>query len=123
MKLGVFSNSLNVKDLDASRKFYETLGFEKFAGSNEHHYFIMKNGNTLIGLFHGMFPGNMMTFNPGWDENANQVDPFDDVRQIQQHLKSNGIALESEADESTSGPANFMVKDPDGNIILFDQHR
>lgn len=123
MKTGAFSISLSVKDINVSKEFYENLGFAVFAGSLEQQYFIMKNGNALIGLFQGMFQGNILTFNPGWDENAANIDPFDDVREIQSHLKSKGIPLHSEADESTSGPASIMTTDPDGNVILFDQHR
>lgn len=123
MKLGAFSISLSVKDLAVSREFYENLGFEAFAGSMEQKYLIMKNGNALVGLFQGMFQGNILTFNPGWDENAQNVDSFEDIREIQKHLKSEGIALLSEADESTTGPASIMMTDPDGNMILLDQHR
>lgn len=122
MKLGAFSLSLSVKDLTASKEFYEKLGFSKFAGDDSMNYYIMKNGNTLVGLFHGMFEGNILTFNPGWDENANQLESFDDIRTIQKSLKENGIKLESEADESGQGPASCMVIDPDGNSILIDQH-
>ena len=122
MKLGAFSNSLAVKDIHKSTAFYEKLGFSVFAGEIEKNYLIMKNGNALIGLFQGMFENNIMTFNPGWDENANKLEEFDDVRTIQQHLKSEGETLVSEADETTSGPASFMVLDPDGNMILLDQH-
>lgn len=123
MKLGAFSISLSVKNIAASKQFYEQLGFAVFAGSLEKNYLIMKNGNALIGLFQGMFANNILTFNPGWDENAALVEPFDDVRAIQQHLKANEIALLSEADETTSGPASLMLTDPDGNTILIDQHR
>lgn len=123
MKLGAFSMSLNVKDLSKSKSFYQNLGFEILAGNTDNNYLIMKNENSLIGLFQGMFEGNILTFNPGWDENAKELESFDDVRKIQQHLKSQGINLESEVDGSTSGPASFMVKDPDGNLILVDQHR
>ncbi len=122
MKLGAFSISLAVKDLNTSKEFYETLGFTQYAGSMEHHYLIMKNGNALVGLFQGMFENNILTFNPGWDESANKLDNFDDVRTIQKHLKSKGIKLEIEADESTEGPASFVVMDPDGNAVLVDQH-
>ncbi|WP_299890854.1 VOC family protein [uncultured Lacinutrix sp.] len=122
MKLGAFSASLAVKDIKASKAFYETLGFSVFAGQLENNYLIMKNGNALIGLFQGMFENNILTFNPGWDENAKTLDNFDDVRTIQKHLKANNIKLETEADESTSGPASFVVLDPDGNAILVDQH-
>ncbi len=122
MKLGAFSISLAVKDLNTSKEFYEALGFSHFAGSMEHKYLIMKNGNALIGLFQGMFENNILTFNPGWDENAQKPDSFDDVRKIQKHLKSKGIQLETEADETTEGPASFVVMDPDGNAVLVDQH-
>ncbi len=123
MKLGAFSLSLNVNDLGVSRIFYEKLGFTVFAGSPEKKYLIMKNGNALIGLFQGMFQGNILTFNPGWDENAQNAEPFDDVRTIQNHLKENDISLLSEADKNSSGPASIMLSDPDGNLILIDQHR
>jgi catechol 2,3-dioxygenase-like lactoylglutathione lyase family enzyme len=122
MKLGAFSISLNVKDINASKTFYETLGFHVFAGEMGMNYLIMKNGNALVGLFQGMFENNIMTFNPGWDENASKLDSFDDVREIQQHLKDHNIALSSEADTQTSGPGRCTVVDPDGNIILIDQH-
>ncbi|MBE2256398.1 MAG: VOC family protein [Ignavibacteria bacterium] len=122
MKPGAFSISLGVKNLQESKKFYEALGFSVFAGNEKSNYLIMKNGNALIGLFQGMFEGNILTFNPGWDENAQLVDGFDDVRKIQKHIKENGIKLDSEADENTTGPASFTLKDPDGNMILFDQH-
>ncbi|WP_299336217.1 VOC family protein [uncultured Psychroserpens sp.] len=122
MKLGAFSISLAVKDIYVSKSFYENLGFSVFAGDLERNYLIMKNGNALVGLFQGMFENNILTFNPGWDENANTIEEFDDVRTIQKHLKSKGVALESEADETTSGPASFVVLDPDGNAVLIDQH-
>ena len=122
MKLGAFSISLSVKDIKASKQFYETLGFSVYAGDMEKNYLIMKNGNALVGLFQGMFENNILTFNPGWDENANKLDSFDDVRTIQKHLKTSDIKLVTEADESTSGPASFMVLDPDGNMVLLDQH-
>ncbi|MDB9960957.1 VOC family protein [Oceanihabitans sp.] len=123
MKLGAFSVSLSVKDINASKSFYENLGFNVFAGSLEMNYLIMKNGNALIGLFQGMFENNIMTFNPGWDESANNLEDFDDVRQIQKTLKTKGVAFQTEADENTEGPASFIVLDPDGNAILIDQHR
>lgn len=123
MKLGAFSISLSVKDLKASKKFYEKLGFNTFAGDLEQNYLIMKNDNALIGLFQGMFQGNILTFNPGWDENANHIDNFDDIREIQKQLKNSGLKLTSEADEKTEGPASIMLIDPDGNNILIDQHR
>ncbi|MCP4974984.1 MAG: VOC family protein [Maribacter sp.] len=122
MKLGAFSVSLSVKDLRTSKQFYENLGFSVFAGDMERNYLIMKNGDTNIGLFQGMFENNILTFNPGWDANANKLDKYDDVREIQTQLKNKGINLLSEADESTSGPASFMFMDPDGNTILIDQH-
>jgi catechol 2,3-dioxygenase-like lactoylglutathione lyase family enzyme len=122
MKLGAFSISLSVKDIQASKAFYENLGFSVFAGDIARNYLIMKNGNALIGLFQGMFENNMLTFNPGWDESANQLEQFDDVRSIQRHLKDKGVSLMTEADESTSGPASFVVLDPDGNAVLLDQH-
>lgn len=122
MKLGNFSVSLNVKDIHASKKFYETLGFSVFAGDIERNYLIMKNGSTNIGLFQGMFENNIMTFNPGWDENAQNLDSFVDIRDIQSHLKKNGIQLIQEVDELTSGPASAIFTDPDGNVILLDQH-
>jgi catechol 2,3-dioxygenase-like lactoylglutathione lyase family enzyme len=122
MKLGAFSVSLAVKDIKASKAFYETLGFKVFAGDLERNYLIMKNESTLIGLFHGMFENNILTFNPGWDQDANTLENYDDVRTIQKHLKSNNITLTSEADESTTGPASLVVLDPDGNAILVDQH-
>lgn len=123
MKLGAFSVSLSVKDITTSKEFYENLGFTVFAGGMEKKYLIMKNENALIGLFQGMFEGNILTFNPGWDENAGNIDQFDDVREIQRELKNKSIKLLSEADEATSGPAGFMFTDPDGNVILIDQHR
>ena len=123
MKLGAFSVSLNVKDLQASRAFYENLGFTILAGDISMNYLIMKNGNALIGLFHGMFENNILTFNPGWNEEGKNVDPFDDIRKIQHDLKSKGITLLSETDESASGPGSFMLTDPDGNLIYVDQHR
>lgn len=123
MKLGAFSVSLSVKDLNVSRAFYEKFGFTVFAGGIDKNYLIMKNGNALIGLFQGMFEGNILTFNPGWDENAQNMEPFDDVREIQRQLKNKEVKLTMEADEKTSGPASIMTTDPDGNIILIDQHR
>ncbi len=122
MKLGAFSISLSVRDINASKQFYENLGFSVFAGDIAKKYLIMKNGNALIGLFQDMFPNNILTFNPGWDENANTLPEFDDVREIQRQLKNKNIKLESEADEAGSGPASIVVIDPDGNAILIDQH-
>ncbi len=122
MKLGAFSISLNVKDIKVSKDFYEKLGFTVFAGDLEKKYLIMKNEDSLIGLFQGMFENNILTFNPGWDTNAKKLDSFDDVREIQKSLKNNDISLHQEADESTSGPASIVLTDPDGNAILIDQH-
>lgn len=122
MNLGVFSVSLAVKDLKKSKDFYETLGFVVFGGSIESNYLIMKNEKTLIGLFYGMFEKNILTFNPGWDENANILKKYDDIRLIQKKLKEKGMLFESEADENTTGPASFVILDPDGNPILLDQH-
>lgn len=122
MKLGAFSVSLAVKDIKASKAFYETLGFKVFAGDLEKNYLIMKNESTLIGLFQGMFENNILTFNPGWDQDANTLENFEDVRKIQKQLKSEGINFISEANETTTGPASFVVLDPDGNAILVDQH-
>lgn len=123
MKLGAFSVSLNVKDIKASKQFYENLGFTVLAGSLEQNYLILKNGLSIIGIFQGMFENNILTFNPGWDENGKNTDPFDDVREIQRQLKSKGVKIDTEADEKSSGPASIMLTDPDGNVILFDQHR
>jgi catechol-2,3-dioxygenase len=123
MQLGAFSISLSVKDINVSKRFYEQLGFTVLGGALEKRYLIMKNGNALVGLFQGMFENNILTFNPGWDEQAATVDPFDDVRDIQRHLKSHNIPLVTEADESTTGPASLVLTDPDGNMILIDQHR
>ena len=122
MNLGAFSISLSVKDLMTSKAFYEKLGFEEFGGDEKMNYLILKNGNTIIGLFQGMFENNILTFNPGWDENTKELESFDDVREIQKELKENDISLISEADESTKGPANIILTDPDGNQILIDQH-
>lgn len=123
MKLGAFSISLSVKDLHKSKDFYEKLGFTTMAGSTEQNYLIMKNGSTLIGLFQAMFDGNMLTFNPGWDQNAQNLESFDDVREIQKRLKEGGVEVDKEADENTTGPEHIYLKDPDGNMILIDQHR
>jgi catechol 2,3-dioxygenase-like lactoylglutathione lyase family enzyme len=123
MKLGAFSISLAVKDLALSKEFYEKLGFNSFGGNMEQNYLIMKNEDTLIGLFQEMFPTNILTFNPGWDSNAKNVDPFTDVLTLQKELKNKGVEFAAEADENTEGPASFMVTDPDGNTILLDQHR
>jgi len=123
MKLGAFSVSLSVKNIQASKQFYENLGFKVFAGNIENNYLIMKNENSLIGLFQGMFENNILTFNPGWNENANNVEDFDDIRKIQKQLKDKGMKIDQELEDKSSGPASFMVTDPDGNVILIDQHR
>jgi lactoylglutathione lyase len=123
VQLGVFSISLAVKDIEASRAFYEKFGFTVFGGNAAHKWLIMKNGEHLIGLFQGMFEKNILTFNPGWDSDAKSVDPFTDVRELQRRLKAQGVKLATEADESTTGPASFVAEDPDGNQILVDQHR
>ncbi len=123
MDLGAFSVSLAVKDLAASRSFYEKLGFEPVGGDVEQHWLILKNGNHVIGLFEGMFEENILTFNPGWDQGGGELPSFTDVRDIQRELKNRGLEPESEADDSTSGPASIMLSDPDGNNILIDQHR
>ncbi|KIL53098.1 VOC family protein [Jeotgalibacillus campisalis] len=123
MQLGAFSISLNVKDIHASKAFYEELGFEGLGGNIEQNWLILKNGQTVIGLFQGMFEKNMLTFNPGWDQDAANIDSFTDVRELQKKLKAAGVPLTSEADENSSGPASFTLEDPDGNPILVDQHR
>ncbi|MGH8051937.1 MAG: VOC family protein [Arenimonas sp.] len=123
MKLGVFSISLAVKDIEASRAFYEAFGFKVFGGVAAQNWLILKNGEHIIGLFQGMFEKNMLTFNPGWDSDAKNLDSFTDVRELQRQLKAQGITLMTEADETTTGPASFIAVDPDGNPILVDQHR
>ena len=123
MDLGAFSVSLAVKDLAASRAFYEKFGFVAFHGDASQNWLILKNGGHVIGLFQGMFEKNILTFNPGWDSNAQEVDPFTDVRELQRQLRAQGVSFQQEADESTTGPASFVVEDPDGNPILIDQHR
>lgn len=123
MKLGAFSISLSVKDIKASKTFYENLGFTVLGGDIEKNYLIMKNESSLIGLFQGMFENNILTFNPGWDENANNIDNFTDIRAIQNDMKNKGIAIHNEIDTNTTGPASITVTDPDGNVILLDQHR
>jgi lactoylglutathione lyase len=122
MQLGNFSISLTVKDLAASRAFYEKLGFVQVGGNAEQNWLVLKSGNTKIGLFQGMFPRNMLTFNPGWDDSANTLERFDDIRDLQSRLIAQGITPEPMADESSTGPAHFMLTDPDGNPILIDQH-
>ena len=122
MELGAFSISLAVKDIEASRLFYEKLGFKIFGGDASQNWLILKNGDHAIGLFQGMFEKNTLTFNPGWDSNASKLDTFTDVRELQRLLKAQGVQLMSEADETTTGPASFVAVDPDGNPILVDQH-
>ena len=122
MDLGAFSVSLAVKDLEASRKFYEKFGFKKFGGNAAQNWLILKNGDHIIGLFQGMFEKNILTFNPGWDSNAQKLGSFTDVRELQRQLKTQGVVMTSEADEKTTGPASFIAVDPDGNPVLVDQH-
>ncbi len=122
MKLGNFSVSLAVKDIGASKVFYEKLGFTVFAGDQTQHWLIMKNGEHNIGLFQGMFDKNILTFNPGWSSDAQPLSEFTDVRELQRQLKANGVNMITQADETSDGPANFMIADPDGNMILIDQH-
>ncbi len=122
MELGAFSISLAVKDIGASRAFYEMLGFTVFGGDASQNWLILKNGDHTIGLFQGMFEKNTLTFNPGWDRNASTLDTFTDVRDLQRQLKAQGVQLMTEADETTTGPASFLAVDPDGNPILVDQH-
>ena len=122
MELGAFSISLSVQDLEASRAFYEKLGFHVFGGDAAQNWLIMKNGDHVFGLFQGMFEKNILTFNPGWDQNGDKLDSFTDVRELQRELKARSLNIENEADEGTTGPASFMVIDPDGNPILIDQH-
>ena len=123
LPLGAFSVSLSVQDLATSRAFYEKLGFSDLGGNADHGYLIMKNGSTVIGLFQGMFEGNILTFNPGWDQDASELDEFTDVREIQARLKAAGLSLTREADPDTQGPEHITLVDPDGNAILVDQHR
>ena len=122
MDFGAFSVSLTVKDIEASRQFYEKLGFTVTGGDQAQHWLILKNGTCVIGLFQGMFEKNILTFNPGWDQSTGKLISFTDVRELQRQLKTRGIAFATEADEGTSGPASFIVVDPDGNPILVDQH-
>jgi catechol 2,3-dioxygenase-like lactoylglutathione lyase family enzyme len=122
MELGAFSISLAVKDIEVSKAFYQKLGFKVFGGDISQNWLIMKNGDHTIGLFQGMFEKNTLTFNPGWDRNANKLDTFTDIRTLQRDLKEQGVELVSEADESLAGPASFFLLDPDGNPILVDQH-
>ena len=122
MELGAFSVSLAVRDIAASREFYEKLGFTVFHGDQAENWLILRNGDVVIGLFQGMFEKNIMTFNPGWNSNAEALPKFTDIRDLQRQLKESGISMISEADESSAGPASLMIADPDGNTILFDQH-
>lgn len=122
MELGAFSISLTVISIEASRQFYEKLGFEVFGGDPAQNWLILKNKGTTIGLFQGMFEKNLLTFNPGWDSDTNKLDQFTDIRDLQRLLKEQGLKFISEADESTTGPASFIIEDPDGNPILVDQH-
>lgn len=123
MQLGAFSISLAVKDLAASRAFYEKFGFTSFGGDPAQNWLILKNGDHVIGLFQGMFEKNTLTFNPGWDQDARPLESFTDIRELQRRLKDQGVQLAAEADETTTGPAYFMAIDPDGNPVLVDQHR
>ncbi|SLJ90766.1 VOC family protein [Arthrobacter sp. P2b] len=123
MQLGAFSVSLTVKDLAASAAFYEKLGFSSFGGDMSQNWLILKNGETVVGLFQGMFEKNMLTFNPGWNQNAEPLDSFTDVRELQRELKEQGVEFVAEADPGSTGPASFIVVDPDGNPVLVDQHR
>ena len=123
MKLGAFSVSLTVKDINKSKEFYEKLGFEALGGDIAQNWLILKNENCVIGLFQGMFEKNILTFNPGWNQNAENLEGFIDIRELQKQLKEQGIPIINEADESGAGPASFTLEDPDGNAILFDQHR
>jgi catechol 2,3-dioxygenase-like lactoylglutathione lyase family enzyme len=122
MQLGAFSVSLAVKDIEASRAFYQKLGFESFGGDASQNWLILKNGDHVIGLFQGMFEKNILTFNPGWDQSAQNVDSFTDVRDLQRQLAAKGVTFQQEADENSTGPGSFVVTDPDGNPILVDQH-
>jgi predicted lactoylglutathione lyase len=122
MELGNFSVSLAVKDIEASKSFYEKLGFKVFFGDQSQNWLIMKNGAHAIGLFQGMFEKNILTFNPGWNSDAQPLKEFTDVRELQRQLKDLGVNMITEADENSNGPASFMIADPDGNTILIDQH-
>jgi len=122
MKIGAFSISLSVKDLGVSKTFYEKLGFHVFGGNEDQNYLIMKNGDALIGLFQGMFEGNILTFNPGWNQDAQNIESFEDIRFIQKKLKDKGVKLISETEPDSVGPGSLTLRDPDGNSILIDQH-
>ena len=123
MELGAFSVSLNVTDIQQSYDFYKKLGFEQMGGNIDQKWLILRNGSTVIGLFQGMFDKNILTFNPGWNQSAEPLENFEDVREIQKQLKAAGLSLDKEADENSSGPDHFVLKDPDGNVIMLDQHR
>jgi catechol 2,3-dioxygenase-like lactoylglutathione lyase family enzyme len=123
MSIGAFSISLTVKDIELSKEFYQKLGFTEFGGDINQKWLILQNGDCTIGLFEGMFDSNIMTFNPGWDNNAQEVNPFTDIREIQKQFKNKGITFDQQTDQSTEGPASFVITDPDGNKILVDQHR
>ena len=123
MSIGAFSISLAVKDIEASKTFYETIGFTTMGGDQSQNWLIMKNGSTIIGLFQGMFEKNCLTFNPGWDQDAQNLDDFEDVRAIQQRLAAAGLDVGDPIDPDSSGPAHFTLTDPDGNPVLIDQHR
>ena len=122
MELGNFSVSLAVTDIEVSKQFYEKLGFTLFAGDQSQNWLIMKNGDAVIGLFQGMFEKNILTFNPGWDNKAQPLQEFTDVRELQRQLKASGVNIITEADDTSTGPASFIIADPDGNPILIDQH-
>lgn len=122
MELGAFSISVAVKDIEASRAFYEKFGFDAIGGDASQNWLILRNGDHTIGLFQGMFEKNTLTFNPGWDSNGQQLDAYTDIRELQRQLRAEGVELMAEADETTSGPASFVAIDPDGNPILVDQH-
>ena len=122
MDLGAFSVSLSVKDIETSKAFYEKMGFKVVGGDQSQNWLIIRNGTTTIGLFQGMFEQNILTFNPGWSSDAQKLDHFTDVRDLQRRLKQDDVTIVTEADESTTGPASFVIVDPDGNTILFDQH-
>jgi lactoylglutathione lyase len=122
MELGAFSVSLAVKDIEASRAFYEKFGFTVFAGDGSQNWLMLRNGSHVLGLFQGMFERNILTFNPGWNQNAEELESFTDVREIQRRLKAQGVEIRNETDENTTGPGSFVAVDPDGNPILIDQH-
>jgi catechol 2,3-dioxygenase-like lactoylglutathione lyase family enzyme len=122
MELGAFSISLTVRDIEQSRRFYENFGFKSFVGEAAQNWLILKNGDHVIGLFQGMFEKNILTFNPGWDQDARKLETFTDIRELQRQLRAKGVQFQQEADEKTTGPASFIVVDPDGNPILVDQH-